>query len=178
MGSTSDRLSLMTRLTSRSEYSLPPTRENFSRLLAISEARNAWAMILSRVRVRGSSGSICRISIWALEVMTARGVFTSWAMPAASRPMDESFSACINWSSRFTRSVRSLKINNRPITWSSFPIKGTTERLTIRGRSSALRMRNLYRLSVWWGSETRDSSARSSGGNIASRVLPQRLRRG
>ena len=41
------------------------------------------------------------------EAITARGVFTSCATPAASSPIDESFSACINWSSRFTRSVRS-----------------------------------------------------------------------
>ena len=47
MGSTSDRVSRITLFMSISACSLPLTRENLSRLLTISEARNAALMTLS-----------------------------------------------------------------------------------------------------------------------------------
>ena len=52
MGSTSDTVSRITLFRSSSAYSLPLTRENFRRLLTISEARKACLMIFSSVRVR------------------------------------------------------------------------------------------------------------------------------
>src|SRR2546426_435205 len=139
MGSTSESVSRITLCRSSSACSLPLTRENLSGLLTMSEARKACLMIFSSVRPRGSSDGISGDSIWACEAITASGVFTSWATPAASSPVEESFSAWTNWSSRLTRSVRSSRISRRPITRSGLATSGTVERLTINCRPSAER---------------------------------------
>src|SRR5712692_8603504 len=56
--------------------------------------------------------------------MTARGVFTSWATPAASRPIEESFSACVSCCSSSMRSVMSSKITSRPTISKNFEMVG------------------------------------------------------
>ena len=48
--------------------------------------------------------------------MTASGVFTSCATPAASSPIDDSFSACVSCASSSMRSVMSSTSTIRPTT--------------------------------------------------------------
>ena len=63
MGSTSASVSRITLFRSISACSLPLTRENFSRLLTISEARNEALMIFSSTGWCDSSSGACFISI-------------------------------------------------------------------------------------------------------------------
>jgi len=66
-------------------------REKFSRLFTISDAGS-----LARDFFEQGAKLVIAVDLFgesALLEMTARGVFTSWATPAASKPMEDSFSA-------------------------------------------------------------------------------------
>src|ERR1039458_2251834 len=64
--------------------------------------------------------------------MTARGVLTSCATPAASRQMEESFSACESCDSSSIRSVISSTMIKRPMTLKSLVTSGAMAILATR----------------------------------------------
>ena len=67
----------------------------------------------------------------------SRGVFTSWATPAASRPMEAIFSECWSCSSRRMRTVTSSRIRMVPRRSPEPTWKGATETFTRSARPSA-----------------------------------------
>ena len=91
--SSSASVSAITLFRLISVNSVPVVREKFSRLLTISEARNVCFVILSSSPAFCGSDCSCLASIWVYDEITASGVFTSCATPAASNPIDDSLSA-------------------------------------------------------------------------------------
>src|SRR6267143_1398147 len=87
-------VSVMILFTSTSANSAPLMREKFSRLLTISEARNVCRVIFSSRPAFCGSDCNCFESICVYEEMTASGVLTSCATPAASSPIDDLVGLC------------------------------------------------------------------------------------
>ena len=88
----------------------------------------------------------CLESICAYEEITARGVLTSWATPAASNPMEDSLSACESCDSSSMRSVMSSMMIRRPMTWNLRETNGAMATFTTRLSPVGVLKRNLYRL--------------------------------
>ena len=139
-------MSAITLLTSTSLNSVPLVREKFSRLLTISEARKVWRVIFSSKAPFCGSPCSCFASICAYDEMTARGVLTSWATPAASNPMDDSLSACESCDSSSIRSVMSSMMISRPITLNFLVTSGAIATFRMRLSPVGVLSRNLYRL--------------------------------
>ena len=118
-------------------------REKLSRLFTISEARKVWRVILSSKPDCFSSPWTCLASICAYDEITASGVLTSCATPAASSPIEESFSACESCDSNSMRSVMSSTIIRRPITLKSLVTSGAMAILATRASPAVVPRRNL-----------------------------------
>src|ERR1700678_1979761 len=99
--------------------------------------------------------------------ITASGVFTSWATPAASSPMDESFSACVNCASSCIRSVMSSTRIMRPTATKLRVTSGAMAMLAMRTSPFGSTRRNLYSVCVPCSLSTLLNRATKSGGSTA-----------
>ena len=84
---------------------------------AVDDLGRAEGLLLDLLEQRGSagrSGSICRAASACRRRCRRAGVFTSWATPAARRPIEAIFSECWSCSSRRTRAVTSSRIRIVP----------------------------------------------------------------
>ena len=141
--SSSVSVSWMTRFRSTLLNSELDVREKFSRLLTISEARKVCFVIFSSSSAFFGSPFTCFESICAYDEITASGVLTSCATPAASSPMDDSFSACESCDSSSMRSVMSSTMIRRPMTVKSLLTSGAMAMLVTRVSPAVVLMRNL-----------------------------------
>ena len=123
-------------LRSTGPVSPPDGRARFSRLLTIFAARNVWRSIFSSSSLRGSPSSDRSSSICVKLEMPVSGVFTSWATPAASRPMAAIFSDRRSCSSRLARSVTSAMTRIQPACSPSGRCSGAIARFTSSSRCS------------------------------------------
>ena len=132
----------MTTFTStgaRSDTAACAGRDRFNSPLTIFAARNVCRSIFSSSRVFGSCGSAPSSSICVKLEIPVSGVLTSWATPAASRPIDAIFSEICSCSSSCTRTVTSSMITIEPTVVApagSTARSGITAALTMNCRSS------------------------------------------
>ena len=120
----------MTALMSHGPLSICAGRARFSRPLTIFAARNVCRSIFSSTLVRGSSGWAPSRSICVKLEMPVSGVLTSWATPAASRPIDAIFSEICSCSSSWTLVEMSSTMTIVPVIASCASRSGVAATLT------------------------------------------------